>query len=147
MNQSTIKETAGCVLEYLRYLHQFHFMERCLSGSDWSSQFLRQIQLWYAKPWLSCRPSCRIGCRISNTRVFKLPAFEHWGWYYWRQPARQAGRQQSLRQLLSYQDWSYARWPCYSFLATGLNPGHSTLHMTLTPIGNRAWILHIIKVS
>ena len=89
------------VLEYLRYLHQFHFIERCLSGSDWSSQFLRQFQLWYAKPGLSCRPTCRIGCRISNTRVFKLPDFVHWGSYYWRQPGRQAGGQQSLRQLLS----------------------------------------------
>ena len=86
---------------YLRYLHQFHFIERCLSGSDWSSQFLRQFQLWYAKPGLSCRPTCRIGCRISNTRVFKLPDFVHWGSYYWRQPGRQAGGQQSLRQLLS----------------------------------------------
>ena len=89
------------ILEYLRYLHQFHFMERCLSGSDWSRQFLRQFQLWYAKPGLSCRPTCRIGCRISNTKVFKLPDFVHWGAYYWRQPGRQAGGQQSLRQLLS----------------------------------------------
>ena len=86
---------------YLRYQHQIHFMERCLSGSDWSSQFLRQYQLWYAKPGLSCRPTCRIGCRINNTRVFKLPGFVHWGSYYWRQPGRQAGGQQSLRQLLS----------------------------------------------
>ena len=36
-----------------------------------------------------------------NTRVFKLPDFVHWGSYYWRQPGRQAGGQQSLRQLLS----------------------------------------------
>ena len=137
------------VMEYLRYLHQFHFMERCLSGSGWSSQFLRQFQLWYAKPGLSCRPTCRIGCRISNTRVFKLPDFVHWGSYYWRQPGRQAGGQQSLRQLFSYQDWSYARWPCYGFSATGLNSGYSALHMALTPIGNRPWtqVLHIIKVS
>ena len=38
----------------------------------WSTQFPRQFQLWYAKPGLSCRPTCRIGCRISNTRVFKV---------------------------------------------------------------------------
>ena len=137
------------VMQCLRYLHQFHFMERCLSGSGWSSQFVRQFQLWYAKPGLSCRPTCRIGCRISNTRVIKLPDFVHWGSYYWRQPGRQAGGQQSLRQLFSYQDWSYARWPCYGFSATGLNSGYSALHMALTPIGNRPWtqVLHIIKVS
>ena len=100
--QHVLSQGSGrSVLEYLRYLHQFHFMERCLSGSGWSRQFLRQFQLWYVKPGLSCRPTCRIGCRISNTRVIKLLDFVHWGSYYWRQPGRQAGGQQSLRQLLS----------------------------------------------
>ena len=73
--------------------------------------------------------------------------FGHWGSYYRRQPVRQAGGQQSLRQLLRYQDWSYARWPCYSFSATGHNSRHSALHIALTPNGNRPWtdVLHIIK--
>ena len=122
-------------------------MERCLNGSSRSSQFQRQFQLWYATPGLSCRPSCMIGCRISNARVFKLPDFVHWGSYYRRQPVRQAGGQQPLRQLLRYQDWSYARWPCYSFSATEHNSRHSALHIALTPNGNRPRtdVLHIIK--
>ena len=66
------------------------------------------------------------------------------------------GDNQDVRQVdsspcdsFSAQDWSYARWPCYSFSATGLNSGYSALNMALTPIGNkpRAQVLHIIKVS
>ena len=143
-----LTQNVACVLEYLRYLHQLNFMEICLSGSDWSSQFLRQFQLWYAKPGLSCRLNCRIGCRISNTRVFKLPDFVLW--------PHITGDNQDVRQVDSSpcdsflaQDWSYARWPWYSFSATELNSGYSALHMALTPIGNRPWsqVLHIIKES
>ena len=125
------------------------FNGKFLSGSDWGSQFQRQFQLWYAKPGLPCRPSCTIGCRISNTRVFKLPGFVHYGSYHWKHPARQTGGQQSLRHLLRYQDWSHAHWPCNSLSATGLNSGHSALHMALTPCRNRPWtpVLHIIKVT
>ena len=86
------------------YIHLFwNILNICINFILWRDVWvaLRQFQLWYAKPGLSCRPTCRIGCRISNTRVFKLPDFVHWGSYYWRQPGRQAGGHHSLRQLLS----------------------------------------------
>ena len=66
------------------------------------------------------------------------------------------GDNQDVRQVdsspcdsFSAQDWSYARWPCYSLSASGLNFGYSALHMALTPIGNKPWaqVLYIIKVS
>ena len=103
---------ATFVLEYLRYPHQFHFMERCWSGSDWSRQFLRQFHI--------------TGDNQDGRQVDSSPC-----------------------DSFSAQDWSYARWPCYSFSATGLNSGYSALHMTLTPNGNRPWnqVLQIIKVS